>query len=55
MGVVVDLLLECFDWYVCSWFDVTILLSLLIKIISFYSSRLETRTKECIKVKSIMV
>jgi len=38
-----------------SGFDVTRLLSLLVKFISSYSSRLETRTKECIKVKSIMV
>jgi len=40
---------------VYSGFDVTNLLSLLVKFISSYSSRLATRTKECIKVKSIMV
>jgi len=35
--------------------DATNLLSLLVIIIRSYSSRLVTRTKECIKVKSIMV
>jgi len=41
--------------YLDSGLDATNLLSLLVIIISFYSSRLVTRTKECIKVKSMMV